>query len=99
MILGDNINGWSREIEKKLSTKQQQQKKKKKENRNLWDVVTFFNHFAHFGDNGTYFELFDSENDVWNDDYCTNKICAHNVSDVFQTGCFEVHDCISSTCE
>lgn len=36
MILGDNINGWSREIEKKLSTKQQQQnKKKKKENRNL----------------------------------------------------------------
>lgn len=89
-------------LERKLlteSTKKENREWRKKRETCESCCYVFFNRFSHFGDNGTYFELFDSENDVWDDNNCANEICAHNVGDVFQTGCFEVHGCVSGTRE
>lgn len=79
MILGDNINGRSREIEVEMLFEMDEKNKKysKKKKQNTWR--TLLHHFSHFSDNGTYFELFDSKYNVVDDDNYTNKIRAHNV--------------------
>lgn len=68
MILGDNINGRSREIEVEKLSKWEKSKKATTTITDRNTLRTLLHHFSHFTDNSTYFELLDSEYNVVDDD-------------------------------